>query len=68
MWVIDRAITALQNEGARDLHYSCAVTLSKDDCYKLQALLVKYIEELQKQIAPSPDETVAAICLDFFEL
>lgn len=63
-----RALSSLQQEGPRDLHYSYAMSLSREDALELKAMLVKYLEELQRKVIASRDETVFALCLDFFEL
>lgn len=63
-----RAISSFQQEGPRDLHYSNVMTISREDALKVKSLLVNYIEELRKRIAPSQDEIVCTLGLDFFEL
>lgn len=63
-----RAIQALDSEGPRDLHYSSVVSISEDDGLQLRALCVDFIENLQKKVRESPEETIFSFCLDFYEL
>jgi uncharacterized protein (TIGR02147 family) len=63
-----KTISALQAERKGDIHYSGVMTLSADDLYKLRAMIVSYIEKIQIQVVTSPDETIAALGIDFYEL
>jgi uncharacterized protein (TIGR02147 family) len=63
-----RAMASLDEEKSNDLHYSYVATLSKEDAVQIKALIVNYIEEVQKRIAPSKEETIYSFCVDFFEL
>lgn len=63
-----RTIQSLEQEGPRDLHYSTIVSLSEKDAQELKSLSVDFIDRLQKKVAPSPEETLRVLCLDFFEI
>ncbi len=61
-----QAIASYDREGERDLHYTSIVSLSRADQHKLKALLVKTIEEFNATVAPSPEEEVHCLAMDFF--
>jgi hypothetical protein len=54
--------------GSEDLHYSAAVSLSQEDCFRLKELWIKTLETFNQQIALSKEETVRCLVLDFFSL
>ena len=62
-----RAMTSLDTRAATDLHYSYVVTLSEVDALKIRSFLVDTIKELMDRAAPSKEEVLYAVCLDFFE-
>ena len=63
-----RALTELDHEAARNLHYSFTVTLSQHDALRIRSFLVETIKEIQTRAAPSKEETLYALCLDYFEI
>lgn len=62
------ALTSLEREGPKDVHYSSVVSLGRDDALKIKAMIVDHIEAVQAKIEPSPEETIFSFCLDFYEL
>jgi uncharacterized protein (TIGR02147 family) len=62
---LDREAGSQKNE---DLHYSSIVSLSRADRQKLKALLLKTIDEFNAVVAPSPEEEVQCLALDFFQV
>lgn len=59
------------NRGAlRDdsFHYTSAYSLSKKDFAAIRDMLSKAIEDARDTVAPSPEETVACLTVDWFEL
>jgi uncharacterized protein (TIGR02147 family) len=63
-----RGLLAMDQEASRNLHYSFLVTLSEHDALKIRSFLVETLQEIQKRAAPSKEETLYSICLDYFEL
>jgi hypothetical protein len=63
-----QAMNAITEEKNGDLHYSLAVTLSKEDIIRVKARMVDWIEELQATVRPSPSESLCGFCLDWFEI
>lgn len=63
-----RSIQSFDTEGAKDLHYSSTVSLSQEDALKIKAILVNNVEEVQKRIRDSKEETLFSFCLDFYEI
>lgn len=61
-----QSIESLVRETERDLHYSAAVTLSKEDVLKLKERILDQIKENIGVIRESPAETVYVFNLDFF--
>lgn len=65
-WRVE-AIKAL-DRNADDLHYSAVITASEEDVRVLREHWIKALEEFNKIVAPSKEEKVQAIVLDFFSL
>lgn len=63
-----RALSALDCERPKDLHYSHVVPISEDDALRIRSFLVEMIKEFSKLAAPSPEQTLYSFCLDYFEL
>lgn len=63
-----RVSSGLEVECSSELHHSGAMSLSRSDLHRIHAMLVQCIEEVQKTTESSPDETLAAFCVDLFEL
>jgi hypothetical protein len=55
-------------QGLEDLHYSAAVSVSHEDAARIKELWIKTLEEFGRVVAPSKEETVRALVLDFFAL
>src|SRR5690606_9162791 len=70
-WRIEALKSLDRGKGAQsdqDLHYSAVVSLSEADALRLREHWVRAIEEFNARIAPSKDETVRALVIDFFSL
>lgn len=63
-----RTLTSLEEEKARDLHYSAVLTLSEDDAIVIKAMLIDSIEKVISRVRASKEESVYTLCMDFFEL
>jgi len=63
-----KAMQHFDREGENDVHYSAVVSLSKEDLKKLKTMCVDYISGLEKTIKASKEETLASVCLDFYEI
>jgi uncharacterized protein (TIGR02147 family) len=63
-----RAIVSFPHEKDGDLHYSAAVTLSKNDRVKVREIFANAIKQSVEVIAPSKEEKICGVCVDFFEL
>jgi hypothetical protein len=55
-------------QGLDDLHYSSVVSVSHEDALKLKEHWIRALEEFNQTVAPSPEETVKALVIDFFAL
>lgn len=66
-WRIE-AIKALEKEKEGGLHYSGVISLSYHDVQRIREILLGSIEASEKILVESPEETLASISLDFFEL
>jgi len=62
---LDREDRSQKNE---DLHYTAIVSLSRADRHKLKTLLLKTIDEFNAVVAPSAEEEVHCLALDFFQV
>jgi uncharacterized protein (TIGR02147 family) len=70
-WRIEALKSLDRGRGAqsdKDLHYSAVVSLSEADAVRLREHWVKALEEFSRQVAPSKEETVRALVIDFFSL
>jgi uncharacterized protein (TIGR02147 family) len=64
----NKAISSLDFEGPLDLHYSLAITISREDALRIKKMLIDEIESVRKVIKESPEEDLFAIGLDFFQV
>jgi uncharacterized protein (TIGR02147 family) len=63
-----QAMQSVERNNAENLHYSSVVTLSQSDAARIRALLVKAIEECNSIVAPSPEEEMRCLSIDFFKI
>jgi len=63
-----KAMEGLHEEEAAKLHYTCPLTLSKSDALKLRDLIVKFIEQVNKVVDPSPSEELHCLNIDWFKI
>jgi uncharacterized protein (TIGR02147 family) len=64
----NRAINALDIQGANDLHYSVVATLSAEDAVLLRKHMMDMIQNNMKIIRDSKEEQTFAFTLDFFKI
>ncbi len=57
-----------QSGANEDLHYSSVISVSRADRRKLKELLVRAIDEYNAVVAPSPEEEVHCLTMDFFKV
>lgn len=62
------AISSLDREAPRDLHYSAVVSLSKKDVVKLKNKMLDEIKHMVAEIKDSKEEELYCYTLDFFSL
>jgi uncharacterized protein (TIGR02147 family) len=61
------AMRAIENESPEaGLHYSSVVSLSAKDARLLREKMMRWVEEFNAIVAPSSEETLMALTLDFF--
>ena len=60
------AMRATGDKNPADLNYSGALSMSKVDAEKIRELLLNAIGTIEKQIAPSPDEDIVGVSLNWF--
>lgn len=63
-----QSIKSIENQDSDNLHYSSVVSLSQEDMYVVKERLTQALEEVAKIIAPSKEEKVLSLCLDFFKV
>lgn len=63
-----RAIQSLDRMTEDDLHYSAVFSCSEKDLGKVREILVKALQDSVKLIQASPEDQLAAVCLDLFSL
>jgi uncharacterized protein (TIGR02147 family) len=49
-----------------DVHYTAVYSLSNRDKYRLQNLILEFIERTRQLVAPSAEEDVVAVLIDYF--
>ena len=65
-WHIE-AMRFLEEKNEEDLNYSGALSLSNADVATIKEILLKSIERIEKQIAPSPDEEMIGLSISYFK-
>ncbi len=63
-----KAIESIAQSAAGDLHYSAALSLSKEDFEWVRDRLSSLLETLATRIKESKDEQIAALTFDWFQL
>ena len=63
-----QALQSIERQSPQDLHYSSVVSLSEKDALLAKEKLAQSLEEVAAIVAPSPEEKVCSLCLDFFDL
>ena len=63
-----QAMQSLEDPAKNDLHYSAALTLSREDAYKIKDSLIQNLQQNVKVISESKEEVAYVYCMDFFAL
>ena len=63
-----KAIQSLEKDPKNNLHYSAAITLSRDDVVLLKEKTIENLKDLNKTIHASKEEEVFAMTFDLFNL
>jgi uncharacterized protein (TIGR02147 family) len=63
-----KVLSFLDCPNESNTHYSSVTAISKEDGQKIRDLILRLIEDSEKIIAPSKEETAYWLCLDFLEL
>lgn len=64
-WRLD-AIQAIQERKEENLHLSLAITLSEKDAVELRQRIATFVQECSGFIKDSKEETLRALCIDFY--
>ncbi|WP_413289023.1 TIGR02147 family protein [Bdellovibrio sp. HCB337] len=64
----NRAIQSIDNDVKNNMHYSSAVTLSREDVSKIKELLIENLSSMNKVIQQSKEEEIYGLNFDFFNL
>ena len=59
---------SLEDPAKNDLHYSAALTLSREDAYKIKDSRIQNLQQNVKVISESKEEVAYVYCMDFFAL
>jgi uncharacterized protein (TIGR02147 family) len=63
-----KAIESLSEDNDFDLHYSSVLVLSKKDSLKIKDLILNFIKEKEVILAPSAEEQMVVLNLDYFKM
>jgi uncharacterized protein (TIGR02147 family) len=63
-----KTMMALDQNNDENLHYSSVFTVSKKDFPRVREIVAEALTKALKVINPSPEEEVAAICIDLFKI
>lgn len=63
-----RALGSLSAPKREDLHYSGPLSFAREDIRQIRARIIAMLEDVERIVRPSKEETVAALTIDFFEL
>ncbi|MBS1982703.1 MAG: TIGR02147 family protein [Bdellovibrionales bacterium] len=63
-----RAMAAMDDERASDLHYSSVVSAAHADLPQIKAILIRTIEEIRSVVKTSSEEAVVCYAMDLFSL
>ncbi|MBS1971022.1 MAG: TIGR02147 family protein [Bdellovibrionales bacterium] len=63
-----RAMEAIDHDPKNNLHYSSAVTLSREDVAKIKEILIQNLTTMNKVIQVSKEEEIYGLNFDFFNL
>ena len=63
-----RAMQSMDRFSQEDLFFSGPLCLSEKDAKRLREMLLKFLENMEKLIAPSPEEAVFCMGIDYFRL
>lgn len=61
-----RAVLNAQLPQEENVHYSAVHALSKKDIEKLRLMVINFLEQTRRVVAPSPEEEAVCLNLDFF--
>ena len=62
-----QSLRALESQADSDLHYTSGISASKEDVYRIKAILVKAMEEVRAIIAQSTPEQACGLLIDLFD-
>lgn len=62
-----RAIDTIEKNLNAGLHYSSVVSIAKSDVDRIKEIIIQGIEAANAVIKDSPEETLASLCVDFYE-
>lgn len=65
-WLLE-AMRFLNEKQETDFNYSGAISLSKSDLAAIREILLNAVSNIEKQIAPSPDEEMVGIAISCFK-
>lgn len=63
-----RSLMALDENAEDQVHYSSVFTLSRKDYKRVREILTKALSDSMHVITESPEEDIAAVCLDLFKI
>jgi uncharacterized protein (TIGR02147 family) len=63
-----RAMQSMDQPNAENVFYSGPLCLSEGDARKLHGMILKFLEEIEALVKPSPEEKVICLNLDYFEV
>lgn len=62
----EKAIASLKDQSDGTLFYTCPLTMAEADAPKVRELAIRFIEEVNKVVDPSPSERLYCLNIDWF--
>jgi len=63
-----QALAQMQKRSAHNLHYSSVLSISNEDASLLKQKILNLLEEFEKKLKDSPDESLYSLGIDWFSL
>lgn len=62
-----RALLAFNSDASDNLHYTCPLTVSKKDAFRIKEEIIETIQKINSIVDPSPSEKLYGFNIDWFQ-